>query len=159
MGDRSFKDMASLAEGTELGVSGWTTISQDMINSFAETTGDDQWIHVDVERTKKESPFGGPIAHGYLTLSLLAPMSYEIGASPAGTAAAINYGSDKLRFLAPVPAGANVRCHQSFVSFEDKGNRMYLMTVENKVEIEGSDKPALIARSLTMFVAGPAAEV
>ncbi|EFL87704.1 MaoC family dehydratase [Ahrensia sp. R2A130] len=159
MGDRSFKDMGALAEGTELGASGWTTISQEMINSFAETTGDKQWIHIDVERAQKESPFGGPIAHGYLTLSLLAPMSYDIGAAPEGAAAAINYGSDKLRFLAPVPAGSKVRAHQSFVSFEDKGNRMYLMTVENKVEIEGSDKPALIARSLTMFVAGPTAEV
>ena len=96
--------------GKEIGVSSWVTVDQPRINAFAECTGDKQWIHVDVERAKKESPFGGPVAHGYLTLSLLAEMSNEIGIVPKDdVVAAFNYGLDKVRFIAPVKAGARVR--------------------------------------------------
>lgn len=144
--------------GKELGVSSWLTVDQKMINEFAETTGDRQWIHIDVEKAKKMSPFGAPIAHGYLTLSLVAPLSYEIGAVPEGTVAAFNYGLDKVRFLTPVKAGAKVRMRTTLVSFEPKGPGQFLMKCANTVEIEGEDKPALIAETLAMLVAGPPAK-
>ncbi|MEM7240877.1 MAG: MaoC family dehydratase [Pseudomonadota bacterium] len=143
--------------GEMLGTSDWLDITQDAVNEFAHCTGDNQWIHVDVERAKKESPFGGPVAHGYLTLSLVASLSMQIGAVPGGTAAALNYGLDKVRFLAPVPVGAKVRLHAKLVSFEKKDNGQYLMKAENTLEIEGSDKPALIAETLAILVPGPKA--
>ncbi|MEM7268219.1 MAG: MaoC/PaaZ C-terminal domain-containing protein, partial [Pseudomonadota bacterium] len=93
MTELTFADMAEKC-GDALGVSSWLTIDQAMVNQFAECTGDKQWIHVDEERAKRESPFGGPVAHGYLTLSLVASLSMEIGAVPKGTAAALNYGLD-----------------------------------------------------------------
>lgn len=138
--------------GQELGVSSWITVDQQMIDQFAETTRDKQWIHVDVDRAKRESPFKAPIAHGFLTLSLVASMSYEIGAVPEGTAAMLNYGLDKVRFLAPVKAGSRVRMRSTLVSFEEKGSAQYLMKTNNVVEIEGEEKPALIAETLVMFV-------
>ena len=103
--------LATLGEfvGKELGVSSWHAIDQDRINAFAECTGDHQWIHVDVDRANRDSPFGGTIAHGYLTLSMLAPLQEEIGVIPDGTRQAINFGLDKLRFLTPVKAGARSR--------------------------------------------------
>ena len=125
-----------------------------MIDEFAETTRDKQWIHIDVERAKRESPFGAPVAHGYLTLSLVAVMSYEIGAVPEGTAAAFNYGLDKVRFLTPVKAGQKVRMRSTLVSFEPKGPGQFLMKCSQTVEIEGEDKPALIAETLAMLIAG-----
>jgi len=148
------KDMV----GQELGVSSWVTVDQKMINEFAETTGDRQWIHVDVERAKRESPFRAPIAHGYLTLSLVAGMSYEIGAIPEGTAAAFNYGLDKVRFLTPVKAGAKVRMRTTLMSFDEKAPGQFLMKTSNTVEIDGEAKPALIAETLAMLMAGPPAK-
>ncbi|MDP3895101.1 MAG: MaoC family dehydratase [Mesorhizobium sp.] len=145
----SMKDMA----GKELGVSSWITVDQKMIDAFAETTGDRQWIHVDVERAKRESPFKAPVAHGYLTLSLIAAMSYDIGAMPQGTAAAFNYGLDKVRFLTPVKAGQKVRMRSTLVSFEEKAPGQFLMKSSNTVEIEGEEKPALIAETLAMLMA------
>lgn len=145
----SMKDMA----GKELGVSSWITVDQKMINAFAETTGDRQWIHVDVERAKRESPFKAPVAHGYLTLSLVAAMSYDIGAMPQGTAAAFNYGLDKVRFLTPVKAGQKVRMRSTLVSFEEKAPGQFLMKSSNTVEIDGEEKPALIAETLAMLMA------
>lgn len=139
--------------GQELGVSSWITVDQEMINQFAETTHDRQWIHIDVERAKRESPFRAPVAHGYLTLSLIAAMSYDIGAVPEGTAAAFNYGLDKVRFLAPVKAGSKVRMRSTLVSFEGKGPGQFLMKSSNVVEIDGEDRPALIAETLAMLVA------
>lgn len=150
----TFESMPTMV-GKELGVSSWVTVDQKMINEFAETTGDRQWIHVDVERAKKYSPFGAPIAHGYLTLSLVAAMSYDIGAVPDGVAAAFNYGLDKVRFLTPVKAGQKVRMRTTLVSFDPKGPGQFLMKCSNTVEIEGEDKPALIAETLAMLVAAP----
>jgi len=150
----TFESMPTMV-GKELGVSSWVTVDQKMINEFAETTGDKQWIHVDVERAKKYSPFGAPIAHGYLTLSLVAAMSYDIGAVPDGVAAAFNYGLDKVRFLTPVKAGQKVRMRTTLVSFDPKGPGQFLMKCSNTVEIEGEDKPALIAETLAMLVAAP----
>src|SRR6202789_2912834 len=103
--------LAGLSEsvGQELGLSDWVTIDQPRIDTFASCTGDRQWIHIDVERAKRESPFRGPVAHGYLTLSLVGSLSQEVGVVPSDAAAGFNYGLDKVRFLAPVPAGARVR--------------------------------------------------
>ena len=154
MADLTFANMADQI-GETLGSSDWVEVTQEMVNEFAHCTGDNQWIHVDVERAKKESPFGGPVAHGYLTLSLVASMAMSIGAVPKGTAAALNYGLDKVRFLAPVLVGAKVRLHSRLVSFDRKDSGQYLMKTENTMEIEGSDKPALIAETLATLVPGP----
>ena len=145
--------LANLAQfvGKELGVSGWLTVDQSRINQFAECSGDRQWIHVDVERAKRESPYRSPIAHGYLTLSLVAPLQIEIGAIPEGAAAAFNYGLDKVRFLAPVKAGSRVRLRVVLMEVEEKGGGLVMKT-NNTLEIEGSDKPALIAESLALII-------
>ncbi|MEM7441127.1 MAG: MaoC family dehydratase [Pseudomonadota bacterium] len=152
--DLTYANLANKT-GDMLGTSSWHEITQDAVNSFAECTLDRQWIHIDPERAKKHSPFGGPVAHGYLTLSLVAGLSMEIGAVPGGTAAALNYGLDKVRFLAPVLVGSKVRLHVKLVSFEQKENGQFLMKAENTLEVEGSDKPALIAESLAILVPGP----
>jgi len=136
--------------GKELGVSDWQTIDQDRIDAFAACTGDDQWIHVDVERAARESPFGGTIAHGYLVLSMLAPMQSEIGVVPEDAGQAINFGMDKLRFLAPVKAGARVRMRITLAAVEDRGKGRVLLRTENTMEIEGGDKPAFTAESLAL---------
>jgi acyl dehydratase len=136
--------------GQELGVSSWITVDQSRIDQFAECSGDRKWIHVDVERAKRESPYRAPIAHGYLTLSLVAPLQMEIGAVPTDAAAAFNYGLDKVRFLAPVKAGARVRLRVALINVERKGGGVVLKT-SNTLEIEGSDKPALIAESLALI--------
>ena len=109
--------------GQELGVSSWVTVDQSRIDQFAECSGDRQWIHVDVERAKRESPYRAPIAHGYLTLSLVAPLQMEIGAVPTDAGAAFNYGLDKVRFLAPVKAGARVRLRVALIDVEQEGRR------------------------------------
>src|ERR1700693_4525305 len=105
-------------EGKEIGVSDWYTVTQDQINKFAEATGDHQWIHVDVERAKREMPGGKTIAHGYLTLSLLPRLSHAIY-TIRKRSRGINYGSNKVRFTAPVPAGSRVRLHQTLKNVED----------------------------------------
>lgn len=136
--------------GKELGVSSWHAIDQDRINAFAECTGDHQWIHVDVDRASRESPFGGTIAHGYLTLSMLAPLQEEIGVIPDGTRQAINFGLDKLRFLTPVKAGARIRMRVTLLSVEDRGKGRLLLRTANTFDIEGAEKPALTAESLAL---------
>jgi acyl dehydratase len=146
--------LAALNEfvGRELGVSDWMTVDQERINQFAQCTGDNQWIHVDVERARRESPFGTTIAHGYLTLSLLPAMQYAVGTLPDGIKAALNYGTDKVRFINPVKAGARIRDHIRLVGAEDKGNGRVLMTTRHTVEIEGEDKPAMVADTLAMLL-------
>jgi len=139
--------------GKELGVSSWLTVEQSRINQFAECSGDRQWIHVDVERANRESPYRSPIAHGYLTLSLVAPLQMEIGAIPEGATAAFNYGLDMVRFLAPVKAGARVRLRVALMEVQPKGSSLVLKT-SNTLEIEGSEKPALIAESLALVTFG-----
>ena len=136
--------------GQELGVSDWLTVEQSRIDQFAECSGDRQWIHTDVERAKRESPYRAPIAHGYLTLSLVAPLQIGIGAIPKDAAAAFNYGLDKVRFLSPVKAGARVRLRVTLTNLEQKGGGL-IMKTSNTLEIEGSDKPALIAESLAFI--------
>jgi acyl dehydratase len=146
--------LAQLSEhvGQELGVSEWIAIEQSRIDAFASCTGDDQWIHVDVERAKRESPFRSPIAHGYLTLAMIAPLSMQIGIIPKDAAAGLNYGIDKARFLAPVPAGARVRLRVSLVSVEPKEGGQVVMKTRNTLEVEGAEKPALIAETLALLI-------
>jgi acyl dehydratase len=142
--------LATLAEfvGREIGKSAWVTVDQERIDRFAECTGDRQWIHVDVERARRESPFGGPIAHGYLTLSLVAPAIIEVGLAPPDAKATLNYGLDKVRFIAPVKAGARVRVTVLLVSAEAQNGGRVLLKSQCTVEIEGEPKPALVAEAL-----------
>ncbi len=138
--------------GREVGVSAWHVVDQTRIDAFADCTGDRQWIHVDVERAKLESPYGGTIAHGYLTLSLVATLCIEAGVVPPDASAALNYGLDKVRFLAPVKAGARVRNRVTLTSVERKDNRRALIGIRNTLEIDGESKPALVADSLAMLI-------
>ena len=138
--------------GLELGASDWMAIDQERIDRFAECTGDRQWIHVDVERARRESPFGGPVAHGYLSLSLVAPQAIELGIIPPDAAAGLNYGLDKVRFLAPVKAGARVRTRVSLSSIEVQNGRT-LLKLNCTLDIEGEPKPALVAEMLCMLIA------
>ena len=149
--------IAGLSEriGQELGVSDWVVIDQARIDKFASCTGDHQWIHVDVERAKRESPFRGPVAHGYLTLAMVAPLAMAIGIIPTDAAAGLNYGVEKVRFLAPVPAGARVRLHVSLSGVEPRDNGQVIMKTLNTLEVEGSEKPALIAETLALLIPGP----
>lgn len=138
--------------GRELGVTAWLDCDQSRIQTFANCTEDQQWIHVDVERAKAESPFGGPIAHGMLTLSLLPVWTFALPAVPADAGAVLNYGFDKVRFLSPVKSGARVRSRIKMLSATPKDKGRYLVALEHTVEIEGETKPALIAEMLVMIV-------
>lgn len=143
-------ELASLI-GQEVGVSRWIEINQARIDAFAKITEDEQFIHVDPEAAKA-TPFGGTIAHGFLTLSLASAMSYDAVKPLEGVVMGVNYGFDKLRFLAPVPAGSKVRGRFKLLSADDKGGGRWLLKHELTVEIEGSEKPALIAEWLGMQV-------
>jgi acyl dehydratase len=138
--------------GRDLGVSSWATLDQAKIDTFAACTGDRQWIHVDPERAKRQSPFGGTIAHGYLLLALIAPATLELLIEPAGVAQAVNYGLDRVRFVAPARAGVRVRVRIKVLSVERKGGGRLLVTTDNAVEIEGESKPALTAVTLAMLI-------
>jgi acyl dehydratase len=140
--------------GRELGVSDWLTIDQEQINQFAACTGDHQWIHVDVERARRESPFGTTIAHGYLTLALLPHFQYQIGMVPPDAGQALNYGLERVRFIAPVRSGARIRNRLVLLTVEDKGGGRVLITTRNTIEIEGEDKPAVIAETHALLIAG-----
>jgi acyl dehydratase len=133
--------------GEELGPSEWLTVTQEMIDKFADATGDHQWIHVDVERAKKEMPGGKTIAHGYLTLSLLpqlAPTLMKVEKRRRG----LNYGSNRVRFTAPVPAGARVRLRQKLVKVEPVEDNGFRVTSEMTMEVEGNSRPAMVAETL-----------
>ena len=138
--------------GQEIGVSSRITVDQQRIDDFAHCTGDHQWIHVDVARSAKDSPFGTTVAHGFLTLSLLAPTSFETMISRLEVKQAINYGLEKVRFLAPVRAGKRVRNRIRIAALEDKGGGRTLLTTENTIEIESEDKPAAIAFAQVMLM-------
>ncbi|MCX7369129.1 MAG: MaoC family dehydratase [Alphaproteobacteria bacterium] len=135
--------------GQELGVSDWLEVTQDLIDRFAEVTGDHQWIHVDVERAKREMPGGKTIAHGYLLLSLLPKLGAGIY-KLAWPTRSINYGSDKVRIVNPVKAGARIRLRQSLVAVEDGAPGAHRITVRQTLEIEGEAKPAMIADTIRM---------
>jgi acyl dehydratase len=134
-----------------LGTSDWVTIDQDRINAFADVTLDHQFIHVDVEKAKA-TPFGTTIAHGYLSLSLVSHFLEECGILPEGTVMAINYDSDKVRFLQPVAVNSKVRGHGKLLEVSEKSPGQYLVKTGISVEIEGQEKPALVAEILSMFI-------
>ena len=137
--------------GQEVHVSDWLTVSQERINAFGAATDDQQWIHVDVERARKESPYGSPIAHGYLTLSLLVPLRGLVDESKPylpGARQVINYGLNKLRFPNAVKAGARIRGRFTLVAVEQVAANVLQITESYSVEIEGETKPACIAGSI-----------
>ena len=144
-------DLATLI-GKEIGVSSWHALDQARIDEFADCTDDRQWIHVDPARAAKESPFGGTIAHGFLTLALVAPTSFEVLMSKLKLKSAVNYGLEKVRFIAPVRAGKRVRNHIKVTALEDRGGGRFLLTTEHTFEIEGEEKPALVALSQAMLM-------
>lgn len=145
MAPRQIKDLAELKTlaGEHLGYSNWLEIDQARVQMFADATGDQQWIHTDPERAKAQSPFGGPIAHGYLTLSLgpvLLPEIYSVG----GVAMGVNYGANKVRFMSPVPVGAKVRAGAKLLNVEDIAGGAQA-TIEVTFECEGAAKPSCVA--------------
>ena len=147
---KTFQTHAEFAAlvGQEIGVSEWLTVTQEQINLFAQATGDHQWIHVDVEKAKS-GPFGAPIAHGFLTLSLL-PKLFESSFEILETRMGVNYGLNKVRFTAPVPVGSRLRAHMKLLKCEpiDKGGIQ--VTTEVKVEREGSERPVCIAETIAL---------
>jgi acyl dehydratase len=151
--DTALKEMQTQI-GAEVGVSNWITVDQAMIDTFGNITQDTQWIHMDPERAAAESPFGAAIAHGFLTLSLASRFVYDCFTPPPGQAMGINYGFNKLRFLAPVPAGARVRGRFVLNSAVKRSDSALLRESGLTIEIEGQDTPALVADWLGMMVFG-----
>ena len=139
--------------GTSLGTSDWISVEQERINTFADATDDHQWIHVDPERARAESPFGGPIAHGYLTLSLLIPM-WEQVLKVDNVTMAVNYGLNKVRFTNPVPAGGKVRLDATLKSLEALPKGGVQLTVDARIELEGSERPAVVVEAIYRFFEG-----
>src|SRR5689334_23734023 len=133
--------------GQEVGPSDWREVTQELIDTFAEVSGDDQWIHVDVERAKTESTFGTTIAHGNLTLSLIDGLRKGLIES-TGFALGVNYGWNKVRFPAPVPSGSRVRAKAEVVSVEEVGGGWFQVITRFTVEVEGNEKPACVAESV-----------
>lgn len=146
---KTFQNLAELRAlvGQEVAVSDWLTVTQEQVNLFAQATGDHQWIHVDVEKAKA-GPFGAPIAHGFLTLSLL-PRFFETSMQIREARMGVNYGLNKVRFTAPVPVGSRLRARMQLLACEPIDNEGMQMTWLVTVEREGSDKPVCIAESLT----------
>ena len=140
--------------GTEIGVSPWRVVTQDMIDLFADATDDHQWIHCDPERAA-ETQFGGTIAHGFLTLSLLSAMTYEAVPPLAGFTMGVNQGFDNLRFVAPVKTGARIRTHFVLAEFKARPSGWVQIGHDISIEVEGSQKPALTARWLTLIFVPP----
>ena len=136
-------------KGSVLGTSEWFEISQERVNTFADATDDHQWIHVDVERASRESPFGGPVGHGFLTLSLFVPMFSQV-LIVTDAAMAVNYGLNKVRFPAPVPVGSKIRLAATLVDVREITGGL-MLTVGGVVEREGSDKPVCVLEAVTVF--------
>ena len=145
---QTLSDLAALV-GQEVVVSDWTTITQEQVNQFAQATGDHQWIHVDVEKAKA-GPFGGPIAHGYLTLSLL-PQFFISSLKIEETRMGVNYGLNKVRFPAPVPVGSRLRGRMKLIKCEPIDQGGVQMTWETTVEREGGSKPVCVAESMARY--------
>jgi len=137
--------------GQKLGTSDWVTLGQERINEFADCTEDHQFIHIDQENAAK-TPFGGTIAHGFLTLSMLVKLCESVSVHPEGLVMGVNYGLNKVRFLAPVRAGKRVRAHIELASIEQKDDNRFLTQQNITVEIEGEDTPALYAEWLGMTI-------
>jgi acyl dehydratase len=144
------EDLPKLA-GKELPPSEWMEITQERVNQFAEATNDFQFIHVDPERAA-HTPFGGPIAHGFLSMSLLSYLNAQTAIFPENLAMGINYGSDKVRYLMPVRVGQRIRSRQTVLEVTEKKPGQWLMKTAVTVEIEGEETPALVAEILSMLV-------
>ncbi|MGH3678292.1 MAG: MaoC family dehydratase [Mycobacterium sp.] len=140
-------DDASATVGQELGVSDWQQIDQERINAFADATGDHQWIHIDAERAKAESPYGTTIAHGFLTLSMIPALSKD-NMRVENAKMAINYGLNKVRFLAAVPAGGRIRARTELLDVAKVDDSTVNLTVRHTLELDGSDKPAAVAETI-----------
>ena len=136
--------------GKDMGHSEWLQIDQERVNQFAECTGDHQFIHIDEEKAK-QTPFGGTIAHGFLSLSLLPALSAGLMPRPEGLKMAVNYGMDSLRFIQPVRVGSRVRLHPTIIDVTEKNPGQWLMQARNTLEIEGVDKPAFISEGLSLY--------
>lgn len=136
--------------GTVLGTTPWTVIDQARVNAFADATDDHQWIHLDQVRAEKESPYGGTVAHGLLTLSLL-PWLASRAFRVEGVSARFNYGMESVRFPAPLPVGRSVRGVFKLLGVEPRGEGRHLITIEATVEIEGGDRPVCVARMLAIY--------
>ena len=145
--------MLELADlvGQELEPSPWLEITQERVNQFADATNDHQFIHVDPEKAA-QTPFGGPIAHGFLTLSLIPHLTAEKSLKPEGLIMGINYGSDKVRFLQPVRVGSRIRAQQTILDVSEKNPGQWLIKTAVTIEIENVEKPALIAEFLAMLI-------
>jgi acyl dehydratase len=137
--------------GQELGVGEWKEIDQKRIDAFADATEDHQWIHIDVERAKTESPYGTTIAHGFLTLSMIPKLSKD-NMRVENAKMAINYGLNKVRFLAAVPAGGRIRARSELVDAAKVGDTMVNLTVRQTIELDGSDKPAAVAETIVRVI-------
>jgi len=148
------KDRLVQLVGEDLGTSDWFTIDQDRINSFADVTLDHQFIHVDEEQAK-QTPLGGTIAHGFLTLSLVPYFTAQVGVMPEDLVMMFNYGLDRLRFITPVKSGSEVRAHGKLVDIAEKGPGRLLIKTEITVEIKGEETPAMVAETLTMAITAP----
>ena len=148
MTKKTFQTLQDLAAcvGQEVAVSDWISVTQQQVNQFAEATGDHQWIHVDVERAKS-GPFGAPIAHGFLTLSLL-PKFFETAIDVVESRMGVNYGLNRVRFMSPVPVGQRLRARMKLLSAEPIPNDGLQMTWETTIELEGAPKPACVAESV-----------
>ena len=146
MREIALADLPTLV-GTEVGVSPWVQISQARVDAFAEATGDHQWIHVDVERATRE--IGGPIVHGYLTLSLIAGLAPQI-LSVRGVSRGVNYGTERVRFTSAVPVGARVRLRQELLAAEPKAGGLQLRN-RCTIEVEGAERPACVADTLSVL--------
>ena len=148
----AFDDIAAINEHVSDDFGDWGTeieVTQEMINEFAELTGDRQWIHIDVERCEKESPFGGPIAHGFLTMSLM-PMLISVPVQLAGIKNAVNYGCGGARFLSPVPAGSTVHARSRLIGAEEH-RAGTLLSFESAIHVKGNEKPSLLYTSQILY--------
>jgi acyl dehydratase len=149
-----FDDLERLRSKISSDFSTWSKpirVTQEMINRFADVTGDHQWIHVDVDRCRRESPFGGPVAHGFLTLSLLPAFEIDSGWRIVGYRNVVNYGANKLRFISPVPAEASVHAHSRILAVEARPMGTQV-TQETNIHVVGQDKPALIYEGIILYV-------
>ncbi len=150
-----FDDLDALAAlvSDELGPFGEPlVVTQEMIDRFADLTGDRQWIHVDVERARREGPFGGTVAHGYLVLGLLTALKSGGALEIVGYASAINYGLDQVRFVSPVPAGSAIHARRRIAHVRKKGPNGTQVTFESEIRVVGAERPALVCRSLALFL-------
>jgi acyl dehydratase len=149
-----FDDVEGLRRKISQEFSPWSKpidVTQEKINRFADVTGDHQWIHIDIERAKRESPFGGPVAHGFLTLSLLPAFEIDSGWNVTGYRNVVNYGANKLRFISPVPAGSRVHARQRIIAVDARPQGTQV-TQESHVHVVGEEKPALIYEGIFLYV-------